>query len=99
MPRTLTLAPPRAVPGWSVATLLGPSWPPSPACCGEPLETVTRELDVTVALLSAWRDRALVAAEVAMKERERDSRDEELLRLEAKLGEVPWPKRYSSRRL
>ena len=55
---------------------------------GEPLETVARELNVTVARLSEWRDRALVGAEAAMKERERDGRDEELLRLEAKLGEV-----------
>ena len=55
---------------------------------GEPLETVARELNITVARLSQWRDRALVAAEAAMKERERDGRDEELLRLQAKLGEV-----------
>jgi transposase-like protein len=55
---------------------------------GEPLETVARELNVTVARLSEWRDRALVAAEAAMKERERSSRDEEVLRLKAKLGEV-----------
>ena len=55
---------------------------------GEPLETVARELDVTAARLSEWRDRALVGAEAAMKERERDGRDEELLRLRAKLGEV-----------
>src|SRR4051812_23428334 len=55
---------------------------------GEPLETVARDLNVTGARLSAWQDRALVAAEAAMKERERDSRDEELLRLKAKLGEV-----------
>jgi len=55
---------------------------------GEPLETVARELNVTVACLSEWRDRALIGAEAAMKERERDSRDEELLRLKAKLGEV-----------
>ena len=55
---------------------------------GEPLETVARELNVTVARLSAWRDRALGGAEAAMKERERDGRDEELLRLMAKLGEV-----------
>ncbi|MDO9714590.1 transposase [Paracraurococcus lichenis] len=55
---------------------------------GEPLETVARELNVTVARLSEWRDRALLAAEAAMKERERDSRDEELLRLRAKLGEI-----------
>src|SRR5919202_1336241 len=55
---------------------------------GEPLETLARDLNVTVARLSAWRDRALVGAEAAMKERERDGRDEELLRLKAKLGEI-----------
>ena len=55
---------------------------------GEPLETLARELNVTVGRLSEWRNRALVAAKAAMKERERDSRDEELLRLKAKLGEV-----------
>src|ERR671932_250304 len=55
---------------------------------GEPLETVARELNVTAARLSEWRDRALVGAEAAMKERERDSRDEEVLRIKAKLGEI-----------
>ena len=49
---------------------------------------MARELNVTAARLSAWRDRALVGAEAAMKEREHDSRDEELLRLRAKLGEI-----------
>jgi transposase-like protein len=61
---------------------------------GEPLETLARELNVTAARLSEWRDRALLGAEAAMKERERDGRDEELLRLRAKLGEIsmrqPW---------
>src|ERR671938_1434422 len=55
---------------------------------GEPLETLTRELNVTAARLSEWRDRALAGAEAAMKERERDRRDEEVLRPQAKLGEV-----------
>ena len=55
---------------------------------GESLETLARELNVTAARLTEWRARALVAAEAAMKERERDGRDEELLRLKAKLGEV-----------
>src|SRR3954453_15543551 len=55
---------------------------------GAPLETVARELNISVALLSQWRDRALVGAEAAMKDRERDGRDEELLRLRAKLGEI-----------
>jgi len=49
---------------------------------------VARDFNVTAARLSEWRDRALVAAEAAMKERERDGRDEELLRLRAKLGEI-----------
>ena len=55
---------------------------------GEDLELLSRELGVTAAELSGWRDRALAGAEAAMKERERDGRDEELLRLKAKLGEV-----------
>jgi transposase len=49
---------------------------------GEPLETVARELNVTVARLSEWRDRALVGAEAAMKERERDGRDQKQRRQE-----------------
>src|SRR5919202_5256015 len=42
---------------------------------GEPLETLARELNVTVARLTEWRGRALVGAEAAMKERERDGRE------------------------
>jgi transposase len=37
---------------------------------GEPLELVARELNVTAARLSQWRERALLAAEAALKERE-----------------------------
>jgi hypothetical protein len=66
---------------------------------GEPLETVARELNVTVARLSEWRDRALVGAEAAMKERERDSRDEEVLRLKAKLGEVTMANELLERKI
>src|ERR671914_974105 len=66
---------------------------------GEPLETVARELNATAARLSEWRDRALVAAEAAMKERGRDGRDEELLRLEAKLGEVTMANELLERRV
>jgi transposase len=66
---------------------------------GEPLETVARELNVTVARLTEWRDRALVGAEAAMKERERDSRDEELLRLRAKLGEVTMANELLERKI
>lgn len=66
---------------------------------GEPLETLARELNLTAARLSGWRDRALVAAEAAMKERERDGRDEELLRLQAKLGEVTMANELLERRI
>src|SRR5918998_597599 len=66
---------------------------------GEPLETVARELNLTVARLSEWRDRALVGAEAAMKERERDSRDEELLRLGAKLGEATMTNELLERKI
>src|SRR5918998_894419 len=66
---------------------------------GEPPETVARELDVTAARLSEWRGRALVGAEAAMKERERDGRDEELLRLKAKLGEVTMANELLERKI
>jgi hypothetical protein len=52
------------------------------------MEVVARELNVTVARLSEWRERALAAAASAMKERERDQRDEEIARLKAKVGEI-----------
>src|SRR3954447_17162644 len=55
---------------------------------GEPLETLAREFNITVARLSERGDRALLGAAGATKEREHDSRDEEVLRLKAKLGEV-----------
>ena len=66
---------------------------------GEPLETLARELNVTAARLSEWRDRALAAAEAAMKERKRDSCDEELLRLRAKLGEVTMANELLERKI
>jgi hypothetical protein len=55
---------------------------------GEPLEVVARDLNVTVARLTDWRDRALAGAQSALKERDRDERDEEIARLKAKVGEI-----------
>ena len=66
---------------------------------GEPLETLTRELNVTAVRLSEWRGRALAGAEAAMKERERDARDAELLRLWAKLGEVTMANELLERKI
>lgn len=55
---------------------------------GESLEAVSRDLNVPVHRLSEWRDRVLMAAESALKERERDERDDEIARLQAKVGEI-----------
>jgi len=41
-----------------------------------------------VARLSGWRDRAMAGALSALKERERDDRDDEIARLKAKVGEI-----------
>jgi hypothetical protein len=54
----------------------------------EPLELVARDANVTVAKLTEWRERALAGAASALKERERDDRDDEIARLKAKVGEV-----------
>jgi transposase len=55
---------------------------------GESQEAVSRDLNVPVHRLSEWRDKVLVAAESALKERERDARDDEIARLQAKVGEI-----------
>ena len=55
---------------------------------GEPLEAVARQLNITVARLSEWRDRAMAGALSALKEREQDDRDDEIARLKAKVGEI-----------
>ena len=48
---------------------------------GEPLEIVARELAVTAADLSAWRDAFLEAGAASLKARARDDRDETIDRL------------------
>jgi hypothetical protein len=48
---------------------------------------VVRETNVSIARLSG-RDRALTGAATALKERERDDRDDEIARLKAKVGEI-----------
>src|SRR5512144_69282 len=55
---------------------------------GEPLELVARELNVTTARLSEWRDRALLAAEAGLKERNSDDRNDAITRLKGKVGEM-----------
>jgi len=55
---------------------------------GEDLELVSRELGVTAAMLSAWRQTFESAGEAALKSRAPDARDEERQRLQAKIGEL-----------
>jgi hypothetical protein len=55
---------------------------------GESLETVSRDENVPVHRLTEWREKVLGAAESALKARERDARDEEIARLQAKVGEI-----------
>ncbi len=55
---------------------------------GEAIDTVSRELNVTAATLSAWRDQFLAAGQASLKSRARDDRDEEIKRLRAKVGEI-----------
>ncbi len=52
---------------------------------GEPLETLARELRVTVAELSGWRDAFLEAGTASLKSRPRDDR---IAQLQAELGAV-----------
>ena len=55
---------------------------------GEDLELVSRELGVTAAELSGWREAFLAAGEVSLKSRPADARDAEIGRLKEKGGEL-----------
>ena len=55
---------------------------------GEDLELLSRELGVTAATLSGWRDDFLAAGQAALKSRPTDDRDDEIARLRAKVGEL-----------
>jgi len=55
---------------------------------GQDLELVSRELSVTAAELSGWRDQFLAAGEASLKSRPADARDAEIGRLQAKVGEL-----------
>jgi|TARA_B110000459_G_C16550869_1_gene466663 hypothetical protein len=53
---------------------------------GEPLDMLSRELQVTAADLSEWRDKFLAAGEASLKARPRDGREAEIIRLKSKVG-------------
>jgi transposase-like protein len=55
---------------------------------GEDLELIPRELGMTAAELSAWRDAFLAAGEASLKTRPADGREVEIGRLKAKVGDL-----------
>jgi len=55
---------------------------------GEELDALSRELGVTAATLSQWRDRFLAAGQASLQSRPADERDDEIHRLQAKIGEI-----------
>ena len=55
---------------------------------GEDLDTLSRELGVVAATLSGWRDAFLDGGTAAMKSRPADDRDEEIARLQSKVGQL-----------
>ena len=55
---------------------------------GESLDGVSRELGVTAAGLSSWRDAVLAGGQASLRSRPEDERDEEVRRLRAKIGEI-----------
>jgi hypothetical protein len=55
---------------------------------GESLELVSRDLGVTAARLSNWRERFLSGGDTALKGSPEDNRDELIRRLEAKIGQI-----------
>ena len=55
---------------------------------GEDLELISRDLAVTAAELSGWRDQFLAAGEASLKSQPADAWDAEIGRLQAKVGEL-----------
>ena len=55
---------------------------------GESLDIVSRDLGVTAARLSEWRDQFHAGAQAALRSRPGDERDENLRDLLAKVGEL-----------
>ena len=55
---------------------------------GEDLESVSRELGITAARASQWRDQFLVAGQAGLKSRATEAVDDASRRLQAKVGEL-----------
>ena len=59
---------------------------------GEDIDAVSRELGVTAATLSGWREDFLEAGQASLKSRKKDQRDEEIDRLKKMVGELTMDK-------
>lgn len=55
---------------------------------GEAIDALSRELGVTAATLSDWRDKFLAGGEAALKSREPTAQDDEIPRLKAMIGDL-----------
>ena len=55
----------------------------------EDLESVSRELSITAARASQWRDKVLAAGQAGLKSRATEAVDDDHRRLQAKIGELP----------
>jgi len=55
---------------------------------GESIEILSRENNVTAAAISEWRDKFLQGGFTSLKADNRDSRDDEIRQLHAKLGQL-----------
>jgi Transposase len=55
---------------------------------GEDIETLSRELSVTAATLSGWREQSLVGMEANLKAREADVENEETQRLKSLVADL-----------
>lgn len=55
---------------------------------GEDIETLSRELGVTAATLSGWREQSLIGMEANLKAREADVENEETQRLKALVADL-----------
>ena len=64
---------------------------------GEDLESVSRELGVTAARASQWRDQFLVAGQAGLKSRATEAVDEDSRRLQAKVGELLMENEFALR--
>ncbi len=66
---------------------------------GEDLEMVSREMGVTAARLTNWREAFMTGGETALKARPGDDRDERVKRLEATVGRMTMEREFLAEKI